>query len=142
MPRQPLFNGLIVDENDQPVESAFVGDEPCYVVNDAGFRRHIPSEQIDRQVLHYMTELVEGHEDLLAEQAAKLLGQDDIFSKALLVNQFKNIEQQLDQVFEIGIPTETRAYLGMMGFKIRINLHGDILEISQPGAVDPGSGNE
>ena len=30
--------------------SAYVG-EPMYVVNDAGFRRHIPSEQVDRVVL-------------------------------------------------------------------------------------------
>ena len=142
MPRQPLFSGLIVDEDDQAVDIAYVGDEPCYVVNDAGFRRHIPSEQIDRQVLHSMSEMVEGHEDILAEQAAKLLGQDDIFSKALLMNQFKNIDQQLDQVLETGIPAETRAYLGMMGFKIRINLHGDVLEINQPGAIDPGSGDE
>lgn len=142
MPRQPLFSGLIVDEENQPVETAYIGNEPCYVVNDAGFRRHIPSEQIDRQVLHVMSEMVEGHEDLLAEQAATLLGQDDIFSKALLMNQLKNIDQQLEQVLEIGIPTETRAYLGMMGFKIRINLHGDLLEINQPGTVDPGSGNE
>jgi hypothetical protein len=142
MPRQPLFGGLLIDEYDQAVEVAFVGDEPCYVVNDAGFRRHIPSEQIDRQVLHHMSNLVEGHEDILAEQAAKMLGQDDIFSKALLENQFKNIDQQLDQVLELGIPAETRAYLGMMGFKIRINLHGEILEIQQPGMIDPNNGDE
>ncbi len=142
MPRQPLFAGLIVDEDDRPVDTAYVGTEPCYVVNDAGFRRHIPSDQIDRQVLHRMGEMVEGHEDLLADQAAKLLGQDDIFSKALLLNQFKNIDHQLEQVLEVGIPAETRAYLGMMGFKIRINLHGEVLEIHQPGAVDPDNSEE
>ena len=54
-------------------------DEPCYVVNDSGFRRHSPSEQVDRQVLELMAESMEGHEDLLIEQAAKLLGQEDIF---------------------------------------------------------------
>jgi hypothetical protein len=32
-----------------------------------------------------------------------------------------------------GIPEEVRAYLGMMGFRIRINLHGEVLEIDQPG---------
>ena len=42
MPKQPLFAGLIIDENDRPVEVAFVGGEPCYVVDDAGFHRHIP----------------------------------------------------------------------------------------------------
>ena len=137
MPRQPLFAGLIVDENDLPVGTAQVGDEPCYVVDDAGFRRHIPSEQVDRQVLQHMSEMVEGNEDVLAEQAAKFLGQNDIFSKALLMNQFKNLDQQLDQVLEVGIPENGRAYLGMMGFKVRINLHGEVLAIEQPGGIDP-----
>ncbi len=54
MPRQPLFAGLVVDEADHPVGTAMVGDEPCYVVDDGGFHRHIPSEQVDRQVLEMM----------------------------------------------------------------------------------------
>ena len=45
---------LIFDEYDRPVEVAYVGDEPCYVVDDAGFRRHIPSEQVDVQVMENM----------------------------------------------------------------------------------------
>ena len=53
MPRQPLFTGLVVDENGTPAETAYVGEEPCYVVDDAGFRRHIPSEQVDRMVLSH-----------------------------------------------------------------------------------------
>ena len=137
MPREPLFTGLVVDENDNAVEVAYVGDEPCYVVDDHGFRRHIPSEQVDRQVLQFMAEMIEGHEDLLSEQAAKMLGQEDIFSRAALENQFKNIEKQFDQVLQTGIPEEGRAFMGMSGFKVRINLHGDVLEVAQPGAVDP-----
>jgi len=66
-----------------------VGEEPCYVVDDAGFRRHIPSEQVDRQVLALMRRQIEGNEGLLSEQAAKMLGTDDIFSKAMLEQQFK-----------------------------------------------------
>ena len=73
---QPLFAGLIVDEFDQAVTVTYVGEEPCYVVNDAGFLRHIPCEQVDRQVLGVMGQMIEGHEDLLAEQTAKMLGQE------------------------------------------------------------------
>ena len=126
-----------MDEFDQPVETAYVGDEPCYVVNDAGFRRHIPSEQVDRQVLRLMTNMIEGHEDLLAEQTAKMLGQDDIFSRALIENQLKNIDQQIENVMQTGIPAEGRAYMGMMGFKVRINVHGEVLGVDQPGAAAP-----
>jgi hypothetical protein len=137
MASQPLFAGLVVDEFDQPVETAYVGNEPCYVVNDAGFRRHIPSEQVDRQVLQMMTNLIEGHEDLLAEQTAKMLGQDDIFSRALIENQLKNIDEQIEKVLESGIPADGRAYMGMMGFKVHINVHGEVLSVDQPGAAAP-----
>ena len=134
---QPLFKGLIFDENDQPVEVIDVGDEPCYVVNDSGFRRHIPSEQVDRQVLMLMGNMVEGHEDELAKQTAKMLGQDDIFSKALIENQLKNLDQQFEAVLKTGIPEEGRAYMGMMGFRIKINVHGEVLEVNQPGTISP-----
>ena len=49
--REPLFAGLVVDEFDNPVTTAYVGDEPMYVVDDAGFRRHISAEQVDLAVL-------------------------------------------------------------------------------------------
>lgn len=135
--RQPLFAGLVVDERDQVATTAYVGSEPCYVVDDDGFRRHIPSEQVDRQVLAQIGALIQGHEDILSEQAAKMLGQDDIFSKAMLQNQLKNIDEQFRQLLEIGLPEEMRAYLGMTGFKIIINVHGEVLEVRQSGMIAP-----
>lgn len=137
MARQAIFAGLVVDEQDRQVEVAYVGDEPCYVVDDNGFRRHIPSEQVDRQVLEAMTEMIEGNEGLLSEQTAKMLGQDDIFSKALIENQLKHIDKQFDALLETGIPEEGRAYMGMMGFKIVINIHGEVIDINQPGMIEP-----
>ena len=137
MARQAIFAGLVVDEQDRPVETAFVGDEPCYVVDDDGFHRHIPSEQVDRQVLESMREMIQGNEGFLSEQTAQMLGQDDIFSKALIENQLKNIDKQFDALLESGIPEEGRAYMGMMGFKIVINVHGEVVDINQPGMIAP-----
>ena len=137
MPYNPLFQGLIFDENDQPVAVTVVGDESMYVVNDAGFRRHIPAESVDRQVLMMMGKMIEGHEDELADQTAKMLGQDDIFSRALIENQLKNIEQQLEAVLKTGIPEDGRAYMGMMGFRVKINVHGEVMEVHQPGTAAP-----
>jgi hypothetical protein len=134
-----MFSGLIVDEFDNPVDSVFVGEEAMYVVDDAGFRRHIPAEQIDRAVLEVMTSMIEGHEDELSKQAATMLGQDDLFSQAILENQLLNIDKQIDNMLENGIPEEGRAYMGMMGFKIRVNLHGELIEVIQPGMIDPDS---
>ncbi len=137
MPSQPLFAGLIFDESDNPVDVAIVGDEAFYVVDDAGFRRHIPSEQVDRQVLESMRELIDGHEGILSEQTAKMLGQEDIFTRAMIESQLKNIDKQFDALFEAGIPEEGRAYMGMMGFRITINIHGDVTQVDQPGMIDP-----
>lgn len=142
MPRQPLFAGLVVDENGNPAETASVGDEPFYVVNDAGFRRHIPSEQVDRRVLSEIAGLMKGSEDYLSEQTAKMLGQEDIFTKAMLTNQLKNIDKQFDQLLQAGIPEDMRLYLGMVGFKVVINVHGEVLRVDQPSAPDNEGGDE
>jgi hypothetical protein len=137
MSRRALFEGLVFDESDNPVHVTLVGDEPCYVVNDAGFKRHIPAEQVDRQVLENFEQLIAGSEGAITEQAAQMLGQDDIFTRAMIENQLKNIGQQFDALMEVGIPEETRAYMGMMGFRIRINVHGDVLDVEQPGMIAP-----
>ena len=136
--KQPLFAGLVVDESDRVAETAYVGDEPCYVVDDYGFRRHIPSEQVDRVVLSQIAHLMKGSEDLISEQTAKMIGQEDVFTKAAIEQQLKNIDKQFDQLTQAGIPEDMRNYLGMMGFKVVINMHGEVLKVEQPGTTDEG----
>lgn len=138
MQKKALFEGLVVDEFDRPVEVAYVGDDPCYVVDDQGFRRHIDAQIVDRQVLQSFKDLISGHEDIVSEQAAQMLGQDDIFTRANITQQIKNLDQYFDQLVATGLPEEQRAYMGMMGFKVRINIHGEVLEVEQPGMTDPG----
>ena len=142
MPLQPLFAGLVIDEYGNVAETASVGSEPFYVVNDAGFRRHIPSEQVDRVVLSQIAGMMKGSEGYLSEQTAKMIGQEDIFTKAMLENQLKNIDQQFDQLLQTGIPEDMRIYLGMVGFRIVINVHGEVLKIDQPSAPDNEGGEE
>lgn len=141
MARQPLFAGLVVDEFDRRVDTALIGNDPCYVVDDAGFRRHIPAEQIDRTVLGEIASLMKGSEDILSEQTAKMLGQEDVFTKAAIEQQLKNIDKQFDQLMQVGIPEDMRAYLGMIGFKVVINIHGEVLKVEQPG-TSGGEGDE
>ena len=135
MPTKPLFAGLIIDENDNPVEIAYVGDEPCYVIDDAGFRRHIPSIDVDRQIIDSMLDQVKGNEDLFTEQTSRMLGQDDIFTRAIIQNQLKNLDKQVEKLFETGIPEAGRSYMGMMGFRVIINHHGEVVRIDQPGMI-------
>ncbi len=136
MQKRAVFEGLVYDENNQPVQTGWIGDDPCYVVDDQGFLRHIPAEEVDRQVWEFMQAQIEGKEDLLSEQAAEMLGQNDIFTMAAIQSQLKNMDAQFDKLAEVGIPEESRLYMGMIGFRIIISIHGEVLEIVQPGIVD------
>jgi len=55
-PRTALFAGLIQDEDGNPVEVVMVGGAPNYVVEELGFRRHIETEMVDRQVIEMLRE--------------------------------------------------------------------------------------
>ncbi len=138
MTKKALFEGLIVDENDNQVSTTFVGSDPCYVINDNGFMRHILSETVDRQVLDQMLKMVEGNEEMITQQAAKMMGQDDLFTHAIILSQLKQMDKQFDQLLQTGIPEEARAYLGLMGFKVVIDMHGEVLEVKQPGMLGGG----
>jgi len=142
MSKKALFAGLVVDENDHVADTALVGGEAFYVVDDAGFKRHIPAEQVDRQVLAQMQEMMKGSEGLISEQTAKMLGQEDIFTKAMIEQQLKNMDKQFDALMDQGIPEEGRAYMGMLGFKVVINYHGEVLRIDQPSAPAGEGGEE
>jgi len=142
MTKQTLFAGLVFDEMDRPLGTAYVGAEPCYVVDDAGFLRHISSELVDRQVLNEIKSLIAGNEAELSEQTAKMIGSQDPFSKAMIQNQLKNIDAQFEQLFQVGIPEDMRAYLGMTGFKVVVDYHGTMLRVEQRGMIadDEGDG--
>ncbi len=142
MSQKALFAGLVVDENDRVAQTATVGGEAFYVVDDAGFKHHIAAEHIDRAVLEHMQEMMKGSEGLISEQTAKMLGQDDIFTRAMIEQQLKNMDKQFDALMQQGIPEEGRAYLGMLGLKIVINYHGEIVRIDQPSAPSDEGGEE
>ena len=138
MPKQPLFAGLVIDETGKSAETTYIGNEPCYVLDDAGFRRHISSEEIDRQVLQHLQDQVKGHEEFISEETAKMLRQDDVFSVAAIAQQLKNMDKQFDTLLQQGIPEEVRAYMGMMGFKVVVNYQGKVLRVEQPSGPDDG----
>lgn len=134
--KKALFKGLVIDENDQPVQVATVGEESFYVVDDAGFKRHIPSDQVDLQVLEFLKQQVEGNEEAITEQTAKMLGQEDLFTRAMMLNQMKHMGEQFDKLLETGIPEDALSYLGMLGFRVVVNLHGEVVRVDQPSAPD------
>ncbi len=138
MTTKAVFQGLVFDDYDQPLSTTFVGDEACYVINDDGFMRHISAEIIDRQVIEAMRYQVEDNKDLIAEQTIKMIGNVDIFTHAIIQNQLENLDDQFDHLLTNGIPEDGRVYLGMLGFKIIVNYHGDVIRVEQPAAPIDG----
>ncbi len=129
--RQALFAGLVSTDFGEPVEVVLIGERPHYVVPDDSFRRHIHHETIDRQVLQLLHEQLDSHRELAVEAAMKLIGKDDLFTKAMIEASINNIDQLLQQ----GIPEEMRAWLGMTGFKVIVNYRGDVVRLEQPGQI-------
>jgi len=123
-----LFTGLIRDEAGEPVETVMVGNTPCYVVLDDGFRRHVEAEPVDRQVLAVLRGQFLEHKEIFTEAMMQMLHKDDLFTKAMIDASVKNMEQ----VLERGLPDEARAWLGMLGFRVIINAHGELVRLDMP----------
>jgi hypothetical protein len=134
MSRHALFRGLIYDEREVPLEVSYVGPDAYYVVDDNGFHRHIDAEEVDRQILEIFIEQLQDNKDLAVEQALKLIGRDDLFTKAAIDSSMRNID--MDKIIEQGIPEQARNMMGMLGFRIIINHHGEVLKMDQPTTAD------
>ncbi|MDX1413118.1 MAG: hypothetical protein R3293_02950 [Candidatus Promineifilaceae bacterium] len=136
MSNHALFEGLVYDEDENLLEVTRIGNEAFYIVNDNGFLRHVKAEEVDRQVLSFFLEQLEGNKDIAVQQALTMLGKDDLFTKAAVDAQLSNVD--MEQIIAQGIPAQAREMLGMLGFRITINLHGQVTDIKQPSAPDQG----
>jgi hypothetical protein len=133
---EPLFAGLVFLEDGRRLETATVGGDPFYVLDDDGFRRHVRARAVDETVLRDIWGLMHGHEQEVAEQAARMTGQEDIFSRAVIQQQLEHPERQIEQILHQEIPEDVRLWLGMMGLRIIVNYHGEVVRIEQPGHAE------
>jgi len=130
--RTAIFEGLVFDQGGRPLEVARVGDEPYYVIDDAGFRRHVEAAHIDRQVLAAMQAQIDANKDALEEGMLKMLGQADLFTKAAIDSSLGHV----DRLLQNGLPLEARQWLGLMGFRVVVDVHGDVVNIEGGGMID------
>jgi len=130
--RTALFAGLVQDEDGKPVDTVMVGDVPNYVVEVDGFRRHVEAEAVDRQVIELLREQFMEHREIATDAMLKMLGKDDLFTKAMIDASIKN----MDQVIHQGLPEAARAWLGMLGFRVILNTHGEVVELEMPEQYD------
>ena len=128
-----FFEGLVFTEDGVETPVTYVGAESFYVVDDQGFRRHVDAREVDRVVLAQFADQIADHREEAAEAMLKLMGQDDLFAKAMVDVQLKNIN--LDEVVSHSLPAEARQWFGMMGFRVVINLHGEVVHVELPAAT-------
>lgn len=127
--RQALFADLIFNEQNEPAEVVYLEGEPHYVILDAGFRRHIQASDVDRQVVMLIREQLLSQREWVTESMLQILGQDDLFTKAMIDASLERMDEQL---LEQGMPEEARAWLGMLGLKAIVNHHGEVIHLDLP----------
>ena len=126
-----VFEGLVFDELGRTLGVTTVGGEAQYVIDDDGFLRHIDAASVDRQVLAVIQEQINNNKDIVEEGMMRMLDNYDLFTKAAIDASIKNI----DQVLERGIPQDARLWLGMMGFRVVVNVHGEVVKFDMPGTT-------
>ena len=132
MSRVALFEGLVFDEEGQAVDVAFVGGEAHYVVSDHGFLRHVPAEQIDRYVLEQLRLPLLTQREEVVEGLLRWMGREDLFTKAMVEHSLDKMDETVNRLLQVGLPEENRVMLGMIGFRIIVNVHGEVTDVVLP----------
>lgn len=129
---RPLFENLIYNEAEQLAEVAYLGEEPHYVILDDDFKRHVTAYNVDKQVVEWLREQIMANKDIVTESMMGMLGKDDLFTKAMIDSSINNV----DNIMDMGIPDDARMWLGMMGLKIIVNVHGEVVKVDGPAQDD------
>ena len=137
-PKHALFANLVFDEQDEPAEVVYIGAVPHYVILDDGFRRHVEAETVDRQVIQLLRQQILSNRELVTQGMLAMLGKDALFTKAMIDASIQNIDRHIDVLLEQGLPEDTRTWLGMLGFKVVVNVHGEVVRLDAPGQEDLG----
>ncbi len=132
MARTAMFEGLVYDEKDRLVEAGWVGPDACYILDDDGFLRHIDAVEIDRQVLQFFKNQVMAHKEMAIRAMLQMMGKDDIFTKTALEYQIAHMDENVDQM----IPPQARELLRSMGFRIIVDVQGNLIDIETPDITD------
>lgn len=133
-----FFEGLVETEDGTPVTVAYVSGVPYYVIDDQGFKRHVEAAAVDRIVLAQFLEQLQENRDEASTMMMRMMGQEDLFTKAMVDSTIRNIN--LDQVLGQRLPPDARQWLGMLGFRVIVDIHGEVVRVDMPTAPEGGFG--
>ena len=98
------------------------------MIPDGDFRRHVEAAVVDDAVLAQLREQITSQQDLVTQGVLDFLGKDDLFTKASIDLALKNFEQGFRQAD----PEQWKPMLGLMGFRVIVNIHGEVVRVDYP----------
>ncbi len=131
--REPFFAGLIYNEEGEPVRATRVGSEPFYAIPDGGFLRHVEAVEVDRQVLTHLKERLLAMKDVVVEGVMQMMGSDDPFTRAAIEMSLEKMDQIAELPAQPPNMEDLRLWLWMTGFKVVVNVHGEVVRVELPG---------
>jgi hypothetical protein len=130
-PKRALFADLVFNEDGVVVEVAQIGEVSHYVIPDGDFLRHVEAAYVDRQILDRMKERILPMKDAIIESMTHMLGQETLFTRPAIEQAIENMDRILD-VDHVNVD-ELRTALWMTGFRVTVDVHGDVVELELPG---------
>ncbi|HET91422.1 MAG TPA: hypothetical protein ENN99_11910 [Chloroflexi bacterium] len=128
---QALFADLVFNEEGEGAKVVYIGGEAHYAVPDGDFLRHVEASYVDRQIVEQIQERTVAMSDLVIEGIIQMLGQEDLFTRASIEHAIRN----MDRILEPGVVDvdEFRTALWMTGFRVTVNVHGEVVHLEMPG---------
>jgi hypothetical protein len=129
--RRALFADLVFNQEGQAAKAVYIGQVPHYAIPDGDFLRHVEAEYIDRQIVGMIKERVMGMRDVITEGVIHMLGEEDLFTRPSIQHAIEN----MDRILEPGVVDvdELRTALWMTGFRVTVDVHGDVVRLEIPG---------
>lgn len=136
--RQALFPGLVYNEQGEPAEVVYIGGVAHYAIPDMGFLRHVEAYRIDNAVIAALKEQVTSMQDEVVRGMLQVLGTDDLFTKAAIDASIRNLDKNIRQ----SSTSQWVPWLKLFGFRVVVNVHGEIVEIIYPEAPPEQGGDD
>jgi len=135
---QPLFADLVFNESGERARVVYIGATPYYAIPEDDFLRHVEAQHVDRQIVDRLKERIQAMSDLVTENAIRLLGQEDLFTRASIEHAIENMHRILEPgAVDVD---QLRTALWMAGFAAVVDVHGDLVRLQVPGWEDDHPG--
>jgi hypothetical protein len=134
--RKAVFPGLVYNQAGEEAPVVSIGGVAHYAIPDDGFMRHVEAFRVDNAVIAALQEQMLPMREELVQQILEMMGTDDILAKAALEASIRNMGQSIRQ----SDPDQWAPLLRVYGFRIVVDVHGQVIEIIQPSP--PGAEDE